>query len=144
MKTLKACETTCTSKGKAQRYICPICQETIEESNGKQQGEDSIYCDGCCKTWIHMGCLSRAAFVSFSTCRYDDEFFYPTCKLDNQSIELAFLKDIVTNFCTDLAGLMDRVTGLQISLDMVTHHAADVVGDGDSDIIAALTAEIEQ
>ena len=48
-------------------YICPICDNIIDEKDG-QKGHDSVYCEGQCQAWLRRHCaiLSKAAFQAIS------------------------------------------------------------------------------
>ena len=45
--------------------MCPICDDIILETKSKK-GQDSIMCEGECKTWLHQGCagLSKKRFLA--------------------------------------------------------------------------------
>ena len=43
---------------------CPICEEDIHDATSNTKGEDYVYCEGNCKTWLHRRCagLSKHNF----------------------------------------------------------------------------------
>ena len=59
--TLKVASTvnktnTKTDCGRAsQCHVCPICEDAILDHFNGQIGQDSIFCDGVCNTWLHIG-----------------------------------------------------------------------------------------
>ena len=49
------------------QFTCPICQDKIiDKADGS--GDDSIFCEGICDTWIHRQCarLSITAFKAIT------------------------------------------------------------------------------
>ena len=96
-------------KDRKQQYTCPICQDPIEDSTARKPGQDSIHCDGRCKTWVHRGCagLSQAAFKTVS--QSGKSFLCPACRLDDQSHEIASLKHAVANLSQELAEIKSQL-----------------------------------
>ena len=92
--------------------VCPICLDTIIDASDKSDGQDSVYCDGLCKGWIHRRCagLSVAAFSTISSSSNSDPFFCPHCRLECQNQEIASLK-------ASVAQLTESVCKLQQALD---------------------------
>ena len=80
------------AKSRTNVFSCSICDETIKEPSGKAQGEDSIFCDGQCKAWLHRRCagLSIARFQAVSDSK--DPFYCPACRLQSNETEIASLK----------------------------------------------------
>ena len=91
-----------TSDRKANQAICAICEEEIIDASSQTTGEDAIYCDGHCKSWIHRRCagLSTANFTVVSQSK--DPYFCPHCRLETAVEKLAQLE-------IKLEHLVDRV-----------------------------------
>ena len=72
--------------------LCAICEEVITESSNNTPGEDAVFCNGTCKSWIHRRCggLSAAQFKVVSSS--NEPFLCPQCTLMQNSVEIASLK----------------------------------------------------
>ena len=85
-----------TQKIKTPLCLCSVCLEEIEESCGRKEGHDAIYCDGVCQAWLHRQCagLSKPRFKLVSESK--DLFHCPQCRLESQRDEIQQLKSTVT------------------------------------------------
>ena len=77
------------------KSICPICDDVIEDLLPKTKGQDSVFCDSVCNTWLHRGCagLSKPAFKKIVAS--NDPFYCPHCSLAQHKNEIYALKAIV-------------------------------------------------
>ena len=84
-------------------HICPICEDPVLDAKGHKKGQDAIFCDGTCQSWLHRRCagLSRTAFQTKVSC--NKEFYCPSCRLINLETlvadmqkELTMLKSVVS------------------------------------------------
>ena len=78
-------------------FQCPICEGDVHDNT-----QESIYCSGHCKTWVHRGCggLSPSAFTSaksFGT------FHCPSCRLNYQSDVVSSLESRLDSLSEDLS-----------------------------------------
>ena len=92
-----------SSKSKANRYICPVCDEVIMDG---RKGHESIHCDGFCQQWFHRKCagLSKTAFEIVSAPDYGP-YFCCNCRLDALSKEIVGLKDSVSSLTSELQNI---------------------------------------
>ena len=53
----------------------PVCIDPIVDSGKGKNGQDAVFCDGACKSWLHRQCagLSKTAFATLPC--PDVEFF---------------------------------------------------------------------
>ena len=89
------------------KFTCPICLELIVDATPKTPGQDAVYCDGLCQTWIHRQCagLSKPAFNQISQPTNNNPFFCPNCRLDQQAKEINSLKSIISSLTSEVANL---------------------------------------
>ena len=75
--------------------ICPICEDKIVDTSGDTAGEDSIECEGTCKTRLNSKCvsMSRAVFVKAQSSSIP--FLCPHCRIAAQQDENYSLKETV-------------------------------------------------
>ena len=102
------------------KYVCPICEDVIEDSSPKVKGQESIFCEGVCNMWLQRGCigLSKSGFQLVSTTR--EPFHCPHCALSSQrkeivalkasvdqlfSREIVFLKSTISQFTSEISSL---------------------------------------
>ena len=101
------------TRRKKGQFVCPICDDVIVDAVGKKSGHESVECNGLCSSWLHRHCagLSKAAF--HEVCKSDQPFFCPQCRLDNQSLEIASLRDLVTALSSKLSAACTKLEALQ-------------------------------
>ena len=90
---------------KATPCQCPICEEQIVDATQLKPGQESIFCDGPCKSWLHRRCagLTKKAFQSISL---PDKFYCPMCRLSNNESELEKLRVRVADLEAKLSALL--------------------------------------
>ena len=73
-------------------FVCPVCTENIAEATKTKQGQDAIFCEGSCKTWLHRkyAGLSRMAFANLDK---NVPYICPHCRLQIQENEIKSLKN---------------------------------------------------
>ena len=91
--------------------LCTICEEVITESSNNTPGEDAVFCDGTCKSWIHRRCggLSAAQFKVVSSS--NEPFLCPQCKLMQNSVEIASLKAEVVSLTKKVDDIFRQLSG---------------------------------
>ena len=105
--------------------ICPICADVIKDATARRDGQDAIFCEGSCKSWLHRGCagLNRDKFIAASNSPVP--FFCPCCRLDKHDSEIDFLK-------ASIRSLSDELLAVKSSLDaspLLTRSYASVAID---------------
>ena len=95
------------TKGGQNKYMCAICLDVIVDSTSQKSGQDSIYCEGRCQTWIHRCCagLSKLAFTNIYDSSNKQPFHCPNCCLDMQSVEINALHATVADLALAVADL---------------------------------------
>ena len=108
-------------------FICPICLENIVEATKTRQGQDSIFCEGSCSTWLHRKCagLSRTAFIKIDK---NLPYVCTHCKLQTQENEIKSLKNTVDMFIKTVDELKVKLEPLAISKN--TFQPADLINLG--------------
>ena len=110
-------------------FICPICLENIVEATKTRQGQDSIFCEGSCSTWLHRKCagLSRTAFIKIDK---NLPYVCPHCKLQTQENEIKSLKNTVDMLIKTIDELKVKLEPLAVSKN--TSLPADLINPGHS------------
>ena len=72
--------------------VCCTCNFVIAEDTNKNDGEDAIFCEGRCNSWLHRKCagLSNSTFQHLSVS--NSPFLCVYCLLSNQATQIAELK----------------------------------------------------
>lgn len=86
---LKSTEgSTAAGRKKRGTCVCPICNESIVEGIKNKKGQDAIFCEGVCVTWLHHQCagLSQLAFVELQNST--ESFHCPHCQLKMYKLEI--------------------------------------------------------
>ena len=99
---------------KPKQHTCPICLDEINHDT-----QDSIFCEGNCKSWIHSGCgglskpgLTLAMKIPSWNC--------PSCRLVLQSSEISELKKSVAALSEELFALRESVVAKLDAADGVS------------------------
>jgi len=79
-----------TRKRKRGTFVCPVCLENIAESTKTKQGQDAIFCEGSCDTWLHRkhAGLSKSVFTKLDK---NVPYICPHCWLQAQENEIKTL-----------------------------------------------------
>lgn len=83
---------------------CTICQDIILEG---EEGQDAVFCEGQCQSWIHRKCSGLTSQIFEKICESDDKYMCPYCVLSIQNCELKELRNIVKS----LSEKLDKLTG---------------------------------
>ena len=81
------------TKGKEGRdCVCPVCEDPILDAKGRRKGQDAIFCNGTCQTWLHRGCagLSCRAFAACADSKV--EVVCSTCQITVLDTTVAGMK----------------------------------------------------
>ena len=98
------------SSSKTKVCNCSICEEDIKEPSNKVIGEDAVFCDGRCKSWVHRRCagLTIAHFKIVS--ESNDPFLCPHCRLQENATEIALLKDNLAALTSEIASIKTQLS----------------------------------
>ena len=124
--TPKSSRSTSVSKSERKRSVCvcPICDDEIVDDSSTQKGQDSIFCEGACSTWLHRGCagLSKQLFFHYKTS--DSSFYCTSCRLNSLSSEMETFRGLIGGLKEDLnlvKAELDRVKIQQSNSPPVSH-----------------------
>ena len=94
---------------------CPVCGNTIIEEDEEQgvTGDDALFCEGQCNTWIHRTCLGLNNKLYQALTEADDPYLCPHCLLDKQAHELNDLRKQVKTLTDDLAHTKNQLKALE-------------------------------
>ena len=102
---------TGNSKGidRNQGTKCNICNKVIIDQSASHNGEDAIYCEGKCSSWLHRHCagLSVSQFVHMSSA--SEPFYCVYCTLQKQAQEIDELKQTVKSLTSDITALKAQI-----------------------------------
>lgn len=89
-----------------QKFVCPICNDDIEDPSPKVPGQDSVFCEGLCNTWLHRRCtgLPKSAFDILSS--NSESFCCPHCALSKLKAEIINLKMTVESLTSQVKKLV--------------------------------------
>jgi len=73
-------------------FVLAICHEIILEG---EEGQDAVYCEGQCQSWIHRKCSGLTSQVFEQICESEDKYLCPFCALSVQNCELVELRKLV-------------------------------------------------
>ena len=98
------------SAKKKSTHTCPVCDDEIIDDTDAQRGQDSVFCDGACSTWLHRGCagVSKQLFINLE--KSDKPFHCVSCRLNIHSSEIDILHKEVNRLSKELSELKSLVT----------------------------------
>ena len=84
--------------------VCCVCNCAIVEDTDEKDGEDAIFCEGSCNSWLHHKCagLSSSTFQHLSDS--NKPFLCVYCLLSNQAVQIAKLKSTLAQLTSKLSG----------------------------------------
>lgn len=94
---------------KGESCVCPICLDTIVEGAKNKSGDDSIFCEGTCNSWIHRRCAGLSKPVFEILTKSDESFYCPHCRVSSLQVELNSLKQTVDLLTSDIATLKAQI-----------------------------------
>ncbi len=102
--------------------LCQICDKVIKDAEGKQKGQDSIFCEGNCQGWLHRSCagITKTAFQAISSVSFSDRFLCLYCKTTEQDEEIKQLKETIVKLELKLAE-QSTLTQVQGTTDSLTY-----------------------
>ena len=94
-----------SKRSSTHKFICPICDDAIVNCSSKDKGQDVVFCDGHCNTWLHRGCagLSKISFKKVT--ESNDPFYCTRCCLSQHKEELNTLRTSVDKMTSELVSL---------------------------------------
>lgn len=101
------------SPGDDNLTICLVCLDPIIDATEKEEGQEAIFCESLCNSWLHRQCagLSQALYKLYQD--GDDPFFCPHCRLTTQESQLRELKSAVESLTKEVALLKSAKTQSQ-------------------------------
>ena len=75
-------------------FVCPVCLENIVEGTKTKPGQDAVYCEGICDTWLHRKCVGLSK-TTFANLDINVPYICPHCQLHTQEIEIVSLKNTI-------------------------------------------------
>lgn len=101
-----------SKSSKKEVFYCPICGDIIIDDGVSKEGQDSVFCEGICSTWLHRGCagLSKKAFSLLKTS--DQPFHCVSCRLNIYSADISKLHSVVNNLSKELSDIKSQVASL--------------------------------
>lgn len=86
---------------------CAVCCKKIVEQSTHNSGEEAVFCEGQCKSWLHRQCagLTVPIFASITNMDASTPFLCIYCAFLKQSGDLAELKSSITKLTQELADI---------------------------------------
>ena len=85
--------------------LCSVCNTIIIEEADNVPGDDTVYCEGDCKSWMHRKCVSMSKIIYDKLSNCEEPYLCPNCIITKQTEEITKLKDLVKELTTQLTKL---------------------------------------
>ena len=82
--------------------VCPVCEKVIVEETENLQGDEAVFCEGACQSWIHRTCIGITKQMYASLGESEDSFFCCYCMIASLQTEISSLKTQVKSLTTEL------------------------------------------
>ena len=88
--------------------VCPVCEDVRVDASTSKKGQESIFCEGPCGSWLHRHCagLSKVVFASIS--KSTDNIFGLPCRLRQNENELGGLRQRIVDLECKLDALLTK------------------------------------
>ena len=93
-------------------HSCDICLEVIVEASENKSGQDAIFCDGKCQTWLHRKCIGLSRSLFLEIVDSSEPFFCSYCKLANEEkkiLNLSVVSDSLSKVLCELKCLQVEI-----------------------------------
>jgi len=79
-----------SNESSSSEVSCSVCCKKIVEQNAHNPGEEAVFCEDQCKSWLHRQCagLTVSVFASIINMDASAPFLYVYCAFLKQSSEL--------------------------------------------------------
>ena len=103
--------------------ICPVCLDPILEATDETNGQEAIFCESICNSWLHKQCtgLSKSLFDRYV--RTKGPFYCPCCRLITHDSILQELKTTVDNLTKEVTSLNATLATIMKSNSEVHSHS---------------------
>ena len=125
--------TKCSKKRRDKgTFVCPVCLENIVEGTKIKPGQDAVYCEGICDTWLHRKCAGLPKSI-FTNLDKNVPYFCPHCQLHTQETEIVSLKNTIeklTKTIDELKAKIETPNDASQSADLISlNHSATVINN---------------
>ena len=66
-------------KDKSECITCHICEDPILEPTDHFEGQDTVFCEGICNSWLHRKCVGLTHSTFDIVCKSEDPYLCPYC-----------------------------------------------------------------
>ena len=96
-----------TDESPGSEVSCSVCCKKIVEQSAHNPGEEAVFCEGQCKSWLHRQCagLTVPVFASITNMDASAPFLCVYCAFLKQSSDLAELKKSFDKLTQELVDL---------------------------------------
>ena len=95
-------------------FVCPICVEVIVETTETTEGQDAIFCESQCNTWLHRKCagISKAVFKALENSK--SPFYCVHCRLKAYEAQFAELNSTIKGLQKQVSDLERKVANKSV------------------------------
>ena len=61
--------------------VCLVCDVVINEDGDDVTGDDAVFCEGICDTWMHRKCVGMSVFDNLGGS--NNPYLCPTCMISS-------------------------------------------------------------
>lgn len=104
-------------------FVCPICLETIVEATESADGQDAIFCESTCNTWLHRKCAGITKMVFKALENSESPFYCVYCRLKAYEAQFAEYNSIIKGLQKQVDDLERKVANKPgVYSEMVIEH----------------------
>ena len=92
---------------------CCVCEKLIIEQTRTKKGQDAIFCEGTCQSWMHRVCtgLSLKAFKAYDGS--SKPYICPHCMIESQNNEIVSLKKEIASLSRTISDMKSTQSQFQ-------------------------------
>ena len=100
-----------SSKDKRERgeYICTVGSEVIREAHSGTKGDNAVFCNGTCKSWLHRRCAELSSTADKEVTDSQKPFLCTYCCLSEQDDLITLLKTRIDTLNSDISSLKEQI-----------------------------------
>lgn len=82
--------------------LCAVCSKIIQEASSATEGEDAVFCEGCCQRWIHRQCIGMSVPLFQALTKSQAPFYCVYCS----QVQISQLQNKIECLETKLVSLL--------------------------------------
>ncbi len=86
-------------------FPCAVCSKIVKEATSNTKGEDAVFCEGICQSWMHRQCIGMSIATFQGVTKSQAPFHCLYCS----QVKISELQNTIKNLETKLVSLQPAI-----------------------------------